>query len=60
MLVRLRGSLDDYHQRRADKHGYLYLVKRKLGYGLVEATSVASGVVCTFDTNYLEEEPDAP
>ena len=63
MLVRLKDKLDPYHQRRADKHGYLYIVserEREWMLRLYEARSIATGVVCTFDAGYVEEVPDAP
>jgi hypothetical protein len=68
MLVRLKEPLDDYHQRRADKHGWLYIVDeyRKWPYqALVEARSLATGVVCTLIPECVEvanaiQEPEGP
>lgn len=63
-LVRLKDKLlDNYHQRRADKHGWLYVVVRDVYPGteshLIEARSVATGVVCTFVPIFVEDAPDA-
>lgn len=74
MLIRLKDDLDDYHQRRADKHGWLYTIVRRRERGqipgsrgfyrravyLYEARSVATGVVCTFAPEFVEEADDAP
>ena len=61
MLIRLKDPLDSYHQRRADAHGYLYVVTRR-GSGEVpdclEARSIATGVVCTLITFFTEEATD--
>ena len=54
MFVALKPYLDDYHQRRANKHGYIYIVNRKYG-PLYEARSIATGVLCTLDKRFLEE-----
>lgn len=58
MLARLREPMDSYHQRRADKHGYLYIVQavaeNPFRVGLYEARSIATGVVCTFRTECME------
>lgn len=55
-LIRLTDRLDGYHRRRQEKHGYLYLRVRSFGDGdFVEARSIATGVVCTFDRRFIEE-----
>ena len=59
MLIRLKSRLDDYHQRRADKHGHLYVVVRHTEpdfppLNLYEAKSIATGVVCTLYPEYTE------
>ena len=60
-LLRLKDELDDYHQRRADKHGWLYLSTGRLRHpALCEARSIATGVVCTFESDFVEEAADAP
>lgn len=57
-LIRLRDDLDDYHERRRVAHGHLFVAKRRYK-GLVEAVSVATGMLCTLDALYTEEAPDA-
>jgi hypothetical protein len=60
-LLRLKDELDDYHQRRADKHGWLYLNTARLRLpALFEARSIATGVVCTLESDFVEEVGDAP
>ena len=55
MLIRFKDDLDEYHQRRADKHGYLYIFKRSFGNGsLVEGRSLATGALCTLDKRFIE------
>ena len=59
MLARLKEPLDGYHQLRADKHGWLYLIenltRRPLtGTNIYEARSIATGVVCTFRPECME------
>lgn len=60
MLVRLHSEgLDDYHQRRANKHGLLYVVVRQTDpdfplLNLYEAKAIATGVVCTLYPEYTE------
>ena len=60
-LVHIKeGVLDAYNQRRAEKHGYIYLAIRSFGNGsLVEARSVATGALCTLDRRFIEEASDA-
>jgi len=72
-LVRLKDSLDEYHQQRADKHGWLYIVtnydtsRRAIMYqrelrrleGFYEARSLATGVICTLLPEFVEEIADA-
>jgi hypothetical protein len=73
-LVRLKDSLDEYHQQRADKHGWLYIAtnydasRRIIMYqrhqarrvkGLYEARSLATGVICTLLPEFVEEIVDA-
>lgn len=71
MLARLKEPLDAYHQRRADKHGWIYFIenlnRRPLtGINIYEARSIATGVVCTFRTECMElledavQEPQGP
>jgi hypothetical protein len=59
MLVRLKNDLDDYHRQRASKHGWLYIVTRKPGWGLYESRSIATGVLCTLLPEFVEEVDDA-
>ena len=63
MLIRLKEPLDNYHQRRADAHGWLWVLTRR-GDGevpdFVEARSIATGVVCTLITFFTEEADDGP
>jgi hypothetical protein len=67
MLVQLNGPLDNYHKRRADKHGWLYIVDGPISpyRNLIEARSLATGVVCTLLPKYVEvanalQEPEGP
>jgi hypothetical protein len=66
-LLSLKASLDDYHQRRANKHGYLYYVIRVIGPsqswpGVVEAKSLSTGHTVTLVAPYYEvkEVEDGP
>lgn len=63
MLARLKEPLDGYHQRRADKHGWLYVIQnwanRPYPKAIYEARSIATGVVCTFRPECLELIDDA-
>lgn len=60
MLVRLKSDLDEYHARRANSHGWLYIVTRKFGHGaLYESRSIATGVLCTLMAECVEEVDDA-
>lgn len=68
MLVRLKEPLDLYHRRRTEKHGWLYTVEvediegvlpisgisLKRYSNLLEARSIATGVVCTLLPKYVE------
>jgi hypothetical protein len=56
IVIMLRGGLDDYHQRRANKHGYIYLATRRDGY--YNAKSVATGAICTLLSRFVEEAHD--
>ncbi len=59
-LVQLAANIDGYHQRRADVHGYIYIAYRSFGLGsLVEAKSIATGVLCTLDRRFLKDVDDA-
>lgn len=63
-MLQLKKELDSYHQRRADKHGWLYVQVRPHDetdrfIGLYEARSIATGVVCTLDAAYIEEGTSA-
>jgi hypothetical protein len=60
-FVILNEDLDLYHQQRADKHGRLYKLVRRFGTAdiLLEARSVATGVVCTIDSRFTEKLSDA-
>ena len=57
-LLRLKDALDEYHQQRADKHGWLYISVKNYRY-LHEARSLATGVICTLLSDYVEETADA-
>lgn len=59
-LIRLKEPLDLYHQRRADKHGWIYFDESPEFSGLVTARSMATGVICTFDKYYVELVDDDP
>lgn len=66
MLARLKEPLDGYHQRRAERHGWLYIVKGEAPrtYSnrykrIYEAMSIATGVVCTFRAECVEFVDDA-
>jgi hypothetical protein len=64
MLVQLKEPLNEYHKRRADRHGWLYIRVNKRP-DLIEARSLATGVVCTFLPEYVEvanalQEPEGP
>jgi len=58
-LLSLKSNLDGYHQRRANKHGYLYYLHRVVGPSqawpdVVEAKSLATGRVVTLLAPYFE------
>ena len=55
-LVQLKGACP-YHQRRKEIHGALYIVKRLTALPLVEARSIATGVLLTLDAHELEKAP---
>ena len=59
-LVCLKPHLDDYHQRRADKHGYIYYATHTFGFNdeMVEAKSLATGALVTLFANMLEEQDE--
>lgn len=66
MLARLKEPLDGYHQRRADKHGFLYIIQNEAPrtYAnrykrIYEARSITTGVVCTFRAGCVEFVDDA-
>ena len=66
MLARLKEPLDGYHQRRADKHGFLYIIQNEAPrtYAnrykrIYEARSITTGVVCTFRAECVEFVDDA-
>lgn len=61
-LIRLKSTehLDTYHQKRADKHGWVYFDDTPEFSGLVSARSVATGVLCTFLPEQVEFVEDAP
>lgn len=61
-VVKLKLILDEYHQRRADKHGYIYFVVKEFGTRirsldprLYEAKSLATGAVCTLESKFCDE-----
>lgn len=59
ILLRLYPSGPGYHERRRETHGDLYFLVRTFGSGeLVEARSLATGVICTFDRSYVEVADD--
>lgn len=58
-LLRLKSELDAYHQRRANKHGYLYYLTRIIGPSstwpdVVEGKSLATGSIVTLSAPYFE------
>lgn len=69
-LLSLKTSLDSYHQRRANEHGYLYFLTRVIGPGktwpdMVEAKSLSTGRTVTlvspfFETKEVEDGPQLP
>lgn len=59
MFIRLKDSPDLYHQRRAEKHGRLFVVVRHTEpdfplLNLYEAKSIATGVVVTLYPEFTE------
>ena len=69
-LISLKSELNDYHQRRANEHGYLYYFIRILGPSktwpdMVEAKSLSTGHTVTlvapfFETKEVEDGPQLP
>jgi hypothetical protein len=69
-LISLKGSLDSYHQRRANKHGYLYYLHRVIGPSqrwpdVVEGKSLSTGSIVTlmapyFETKDVEDGQETP
>lgn len=66
-LLRLKSELDSYHQRRAERHGYIYYLNRVLGPSrtwpdVVEGKSLATGSLVTLMAPYYEtqEVEDGP
>jgi hypothetical protein len=66
-LLSLKTSLDSYHQRRANEHGYLYYLNRVIGPSkrwpdVVEAKSLSTGCTVTLIASYFEtkEVEDGP
>jgi hypothetical protein len=63
-LLSLREHLDNYHERRADTHGHIYIFVRPVGAfdDVVEGKSVATGRTVTLMRPYFDEMevPDAP
>jgi hypothetical protein len=58
-LLRLHPSTHGYHERRRKEHGELYLLVRIFKSGdLIEARSLATGVICTLDRDFVEAAPD--
>jgi hypothetical protein len=58
-LLSLKPELDDYHQSRANKHGYLYYLTHIIGPSkrwpdLVEGKSLATGRIVTLMAPYFE------
>lgn len=58
-LLSLKPELDPYHQRRANKHGYLYYLHRVIGPSqswpdVVEGKSIATGRIVTLLAPYFE------
>ena len=58
-LLSLKSDLDDYHQRSANKHGYLYYLHRVVGPSqswpdVVEAKSLTTGRVVILLAPYFE------
>jgi len=58
-LLSLKSELDDYHQRRANKHGYLCYLYHIVGPSkawpdVVEGKSLATGRVVTLLAPYFE------
>lgn len=69
-LLSLKPELDGYHQRRANKHGYLYYLHHILGPSkawpdVVEAKSLSTGrnvilMAPYFETKEVEDGPQLP
>jgi hypothetical protein len=57
-LIRFKDVLDSYHERRALKHGYLYIVTRRGPMNLMEGKSIATGKTLTIFREYVEEVSD--
>ena len=55
-IIGLRENLDEYHAKRAAKHGWIYICKRRYN-GIYEAKSVATGALCTLLDPFVEEAP---
>ena len=58
-LLSLKANLNDYHQRRANEHGYLYYLTRVIGPSkmwsdVVEAKSLATGQIVTLAAPFYE------
>lgn len=58
-LLSLKASLNAYHQRRANEHGYLYYLTRVIGPSkmwpdVVEAKSLATGQLVTLAAPFYE------
>jgi hypothetical protein len=60
-LIRLTDKLDTWHSRRAEKHGrlYVFLNRDRIVGDIIEAKSLATGVICTFEETFIEEAPHA-
>jgi hypothetical protein len=60
-MVRLKDTLNEYHQKRADMHGYIYYILRKHAWSMpdgshmYEAKSLATGAICSLFSEYVEE-----
>lgn len=58
-LLNLKLPLDGYHQRRAERHGYIYFLHRVIGPSqtwpdVVEGKSLATGRIVTLQAPYFE------
>jgi hypothetical protein len=58
-LLRLHPSTHGYHERKREEHGELYLLVETHASGdLISARSLATGMLCLLDVDFVEAAPD--